>query len=566
MMATAEMTGADAICRILKDRGVRYVFGVPGNTEVPLLDALASDPDLEYISAVHESASIAMADGYARASGKVGVVLVHTAPGTANIVGGLYNAFNAGSPVVVLAGMQDSRLPWSDAFLDSDLLPMVSQHTKSREWVARAEDLAGALDRALREAAAPPAGPVFLAVPRDLQAQAEVAGGLPVRSLEEPVCDRADAKALSRAAQLLADAERPAIMAGHALPDADAIDELAELAELIGAPVYTTAQVPRLIFPSSHPLYFSRVPPIGFSLPGLDGPADVLLAVGSRLCKQLFHVEGPLIPSATTLIQIDHNPQGLATDCQAEVSLAASPRGALADLTAEVSRIMSPAQRQRSRDRLERLKDLREQVRAAREADFSREWDEQPIRPSRAIREIAAALPQASVVVDEAVMLTSYVESIMEFSEPGSYFSSNACLGWGLPASMGVALGTSRHPVVALIGDGSALFGLQGLWTAARYRIPAVLVVLNNRGYAAIKWAMAMYPERQCAEDADLGCNLGDVDFTLLAQAFGISARRIDDAAEIGPALRSAAETGQPMLLDIPLDPSDVGYGLPGLR
>ena len=230
-----------------------------------------------------------------------------------------------------------------------------------------------------------------------------------------------------------------------------------------------------------------------------------------------------------------------------------------------MSAIMSPAQRRRSRDRLERLKSVREQARAAREADFSREWDDVPVRPSRAIREIAAALPQGSVVVDEAVMLTSYVESIMEFSEPGSYFSSNACLGWGLPASLGVALGTSRRPVVALVGDGSALFGLQGLWTAARYRIPVVLVVLNNQGYAAIKWALGMYPERRCADDADLGCDLGEVDFSRLAQAFGISARRIDDAAEVGPALKSAASAGQPVLLDIGLDPRDVGYGLPSL-
>ena len=254
------MTGAEVICRVLRDSGVRYVFGVPGNTEVPLLDALARDPDLEYISAIHESVSIAMADGYARASGKLGVVLVHTAPGTANVVGGLYNAFIAGSPIVVLAGMQDSRLPWSDAFLDSDLLPMVSQHTKSREWVARSDDLADALDRALKAATAPPAGPAFLAVPRDLQAQAGATEGLPAGRPEQPSCGRADEGALSRAAQLLADAECPAIMAGHQVPDDDAVAELAGLAELVGAPVYTTAQVPRLIFPSSHPLYFSRVP------------------------------------------------------------------------------------------------------------------------------------------------------------------------------------------------------------------------------------------------------------------------------------------------------------------
>ncbi len=243
----------------------------------------------------------------------------------------------------------------------------------------------------------------------------------------------------------------------------------------------------------------------------------------------------------------------------------ASPKTALAELTSEVGRLMSPGQREASRRRFEKLKSARAQARAARERDFEKDWDAVPLRPSRAIKEVARALPPGSVVVDEAVMLTTYIEYIMEFSEPGSYFSSNACLGWGLPASLGVSLAASRRPVVALVGDGSALFGLQALWTAAKYQIPVVVVVLNNRGYAAIKWAFAMYPERASGAGADLGYDLGEVDFLQLAQAFGISAQRIDDSAQIGPALEKAIGVGKPTLLDIVVDPRDVGYGLPSL-
>ncbi len=133
-----ELRGAEVVCQMLKDEGVKYVFGVPGNTEIPLLDALAQTPEITYISAIHESVSMGMADGYARASGNVGVVLVHTTPGTAYIIGNLYNAYNAGTPIVVLAGQQDSRLQWSEPLLDSDLLPMVSQFTKDRWWVGHA--------------------------------------------------------------------------------------------------------------------------------------------------------------------------------------------------------------------------------------------------------------------------------------------------------------------------------------------------------------------------------------------------------------------------------------------
>ena len=162
-----EITGAELICRILKDEDVKYVFGVPGNSEVPLLDALAGTEELKYISAIHESVSMGMADGYARASGDVGVVLVHTTPGTANIIGNLSNAYDAGTPIVVIAGQQDSRLQWLDPLLDSDLSPMVSQHTKNRWWVGRAQDIPKALDRAFREATTPPTGPVFVVIPRE---------------------------------------------------------------------------------------------------------------------------------------------------------------------------------------------------------------------------------------------------------------------------------------------------------------------------------------------------------------------------------------------------------------
>ena len=560
------MTGAEVICRILGEEGVEYVFGVPGNTEVPLLDALARTPGIRFISAVHESVSVGMADGYARASGKPGIVLVHTAPGTANAIGNLYNAYNAGTPLIVMAGQQDSRFQWADPFLDADLLPMVSQFTKERWWVGHAEDIPKALDRAFKEATTPPMGPVFLAIPRDLQAQEIDYGPASPRARRVPMSIRPDRDCLEKAAQLLASAEQPAIMAGHQVPDAGAIAELAALAEMLGAPVFTTAQVPKLIFPSSHPLYYSRVPPMGFSLPGLDGPADALLAIGSGLFKQLFSVPAPLLPPSTKLIHLDVDPQAVGRDCAAEVALVADPKIAIAELTDEVGRLMSPDRAAKSRKRFDRLKAARDQARAAREEDFAKDRDAVPIRPSRALKEISDALPDDAVVVDEAVMLTSYVEYVFEFSRPGSYFSANACLGWGLAASMGTALAASGRPVVALVGDGSALFGVQALWTASRYRIPVVMVVLNNAGFAAIKWAFSMYDGKGLPDGVDLGCELGDVDFPGLAQAFGIQARRIEEPAAIGPAVAEAVRAESPVLLDIALDPTDVGYGIPSLR
>jgi benzoylformate decarboxylase len=376
---------------------------------------------------------------------------------------------------------------------------------------------------------------------------------------------RPDREYLKKAAQLLVAAKQPAILAGSQVPSDDAIAELTELAEILGAPVFTTGLVPTFIFPTNHPLYYGRVPPIGFGLPGLDSPADVLVAVGSKLFKQLFYIEGPIIPPSTKLIHIDHDPKMLSRECPAEVALVGSPKAILTELATEVNRLMSPRQRQKSQQRFKKLQKGHDQAKAACEADFKKERNDVPMRPSRAIKEIANALPPGSVVVDEAVMLTSYVASIMEFTKPGSYFCSITCLGWGLPASLGVGLANSGKPVVALVGDGSALFGIQALWSAAKYKIPVIVVVLNNRGYAAVKWGLASYPDRKSTEGADLGYELGNVDFPKLAQSFGVNGQRIEKPGEIGPALRKAIRARKPTLIDLIVDPGDVGYGMPRL-
>ncbi|MFC1963147.1 thiamine pyrophosphate-binding protein [Chloroflexota bacterium] len=555
-----EMTGAEIICRILKNEGVRYLFGVPGYTEVPLLHTLARISGIRYISAAHESVSVGMADGYARASGQVGIVLVHTTPGAANIIGNLYNAYNAGTPLMVIAGLQDSRLQWGDPSLDSDLLPMVTQYTKSRWRVSRAEDIARALHRALKEAITPPTGPVFLSVPRDLQSQSVSLDESSLRRIIVPVEVVPGRELLKEAAQLLADASKPAIFAGHAVPDAGAIPELVNLAEELASPVYTSSQVSKLIFPTNHPLYYGKVGMTSASMLQMSGSADVLLVLGSNVFKQIDYADTPLIAPTTKVIQVDLDPQGLGKYCPTEVAIVASPKHALGELATEISQLMSTDQRRKCHQRLKQLENARREAKVTQDREFKKDWEVLPIRPWRAIKDIAAVLPSSTVVVDEAVMLTSYVSNIMEFTEPGSYFNCNAYLGWGLPASLGVALGTTRRPVVAIIGDGSALFGLQAMWTATKYQIPVIMLVLNNHGYAAIRWSLMMYGKMMSEEVNTTDYDLGEVNISKLAAAFDIDTWQIERPAEIRPALEKAIALNKPALLEIMVDPKDLGY------
>lgn len=256
--------------------------------------------------------------------------------------------------------------------------------------------------------------------------------------------------------------------------------------------------------------------------------------------------------------------QGLSKDSPVEVPILASPKAALRELTKMLERSMSADQRQKCRERGEQLKKARAEARAVQQIDFHKNWDKVPISPARVVKEVASLLPPEGVVIDESVMLTSYVESIFQFPRTGSYFASNGSLGWGLSAALGVALGTSRRPVVALVGDGSAQFGIQTLWTAAKYQCPVVMVILNNKSYNAIKWGYSMYPHRSSRED--LGCDLGDVNFPLIAQAFGVAGERVTEPNRIRPALERALSQAKPVLIDIMVDPSDVGYGLPSLQ
>jgi benzoylformate decarboxylase len=300
-------------------------------------------------------------------------------------------------------------------------------------------------------------------------------------------------------------------------------------------------------------------------LAGLDGPADVVLAIGSYLFKQILYMPGALLPAGMKFIQLDLDPGGLARDCPADIALLASPKTALAELADEIEGMLSDAQREAARQRFDRLKRGREEAREAREVQFKELRDAVPIHPSRAVSDIVAALPKGTIIVDEAVMLTTYIEYLYESPDVSSYFSSNACLGWGLPAALGVSLAAPGRPVVALIGDGATLFGIQALWTAARYELPVVFVVLNNSGFNAIKWAFAAYPFKTCGPDADLGCDLGNVDFPGVAKAFGVDGERVEQPGEVRPAFERAIGAKKPALLDLILDPKDVGCGLPRL-
>ncbi len=550
-----------ALLEALRAEGVGHLFGNPGSTEVPMLDALVDYPDIEYVLTAHEHVAICMADGFARSTGRPAVASVHATPGVANSLGGLFNARATNTPLVLLAGQPDSRILMRRPFLASDLVETVRQHTKWAWQVQRAEELIPALRRAFKVATQPPAGPVLLALPRDAMysdVEFDVTSYRPQRISRRL---RPDADDVRRAAELIVGARTPVLLAGNEAARSGAIEQLVELAELIGARVYSEHNVTDMHFPSQHPLYLGGNSfGTGIFKEWLK-EADVLVAVGCDLFMESAYDPEPIIPPGCQVIQVNLDPEDLGRIYPAVVAMVADPALAAGELVASVRERLSEEDAQRIASRRSDVHGLRRQrddtLARLREAEWSRE----PIRATRVYAELRQAMAPGDVLVDEAISMAQYLYDFFELTEPGTLFSSKpGHLGWGLPAALGVKLAQPDRRVVAAVGDGSAMFAIQALWTAQRYQIDITLLVFNNRGYIAEKDHLRNFAGRALETGIYIGAELGDVDFAAIAAGFGVAGERVLDPDQIAPALARSFASSGPYVLDVRIDPTDAGY------
>jgi len=558
---TAKRTGAQIIWDVLKDEEVEYIFGVPGSTETPLITSMGRAPEIKYILSAHESVSAGMADGYARTNGKLGVVMVHTAPGVANVVGNLYNAYRAGTPLLFIVGQQDATLENRDPRLDIDLQPMVSEISKGYWKVNRIQDLPVILSRAIKEANTLPKGPVFVVVPGDIQREIGELDIIPAQSRRPAMNVRPDAQAIKQAAMVLVEAKGPVILANHEVPDADAIPELVKLSETIGAAVFVMEEM-RLTFPTNHPLYYGYAPCLCDAYRQICANADVVLALGKDVFTLFDYQPTPFINPETKLIHIDIDPSGLAKTYPTDISLVGNLKIALDEIIAGIVSRISPERKEELAQRARELAATRSKMRSDEADKYNPHLDDVPISSWRAFKEIAAVMPPDGAVILECPILMRYATKHFQFNERGIYYNSAAYLGWGIPGALGTCLATQNRPVMAVVGDGSALFGIQALWTAARYDLPVVTVVLNNAGYGAIRGFAELYAMATQQSIDVTTFDIGDPHIDRQAEAYGIEARRVEDPAALKGALEWAADLGRPAVVEIMVDPTDVGIQL----
>lgn len=551
------MLGIEILLEILASAGVSTIFGNPGSTELPLNEALATDSRFQYILGLHELPLTAMADGFAMASNSLGVASVHISCGLGNAMGMLYNAFIAGTPLLLLAGQQDRRLRLGEPVLEGDTVSVARPWTKWTYEVQRVEDMAQAVRRAVQTALTPPTGPVFLSLPVDVQLENNETPDLSSPSIPDRRT-RPPLEALKSAAEKLVQAQNPAILAGSRVTESNAIPELVRLAELLGAPVMAEQQTShaRLPMPAGHPLYAGTLPLWSPEIRQRLEPFDVILAVGLNVLRlYIYHQPECPIPESISLIQLDSNPREIAKNYPVDIGLLGDPKAGLEELAQLCREKQSGEQVLAARKRTDEHAAWRLAKKDALLAEIESEAARRPMTGKAFMGALSSGLPPDAVVVEEAATThQNILEKLGVMKDPAGYLAHRGwALGWGLGSAIGVKLAWPDRPVVALLGDGASLYGIQGLWTAARHRIPVTFIIANNAQYKILKVSggVMKLPRLERYDYPNMDLVGPEIDFCGLARSFGVDARRITEPDALCEQVRGSSDRSEPILLDV---------------
>ena len=544
------MLGSHALLSLLVDEGVSHLFGNPGTTELPLMAALPDFPQIEYVLGAQEAAVVAMADGYARASGRLAACNLHVAPGLGNAVGSLFNASWIGSPLIVTAGQHPVGHGLTEPMLYAPLEPMARPHVKWAVEATRLEDLPRIVRRAAKIALAPPTGPVFISLPGNVLTD-DIELDLGRRNRVEARTRPADAVLDALAGRLLA-ARRPVMVVGREVNTRSALAEAAELAELLGAGVYQDTVPTAAPFVSAHPCYLGTLSRNQREVAGRLGAFDLLLCLGTDVLR--MSVPGPApLPPGMPVVQVGERSADLAKNHPTELAVQADVRETLAALNDRLCARRPAGYEAAAR---QRIAELRLRNWSAARAAFIRSLGsraERPIHPDHLMRVLSETLPGDAVVVDEGLTSSLALPRLWPYRDERSYYGlASGGIGFAVAGAVGIRLAVPDRPVVAVIGDGSALYNIQALWTAAHLRLPMVYVIANNRGYRILKQRV----RAGHGVERFVGMDFDDppVDFAGLAAAMGVRSRRVAEPDDIAPALEEAIARAGPTLLDVLVD------------
>lgn len=544
-------TGANILLDVLESEDCEYIFGNPGTTELPLIDALVDRPRLHYVLGLQEATVVAMADGYAQASGKPGFVNLHTAGGLGHGLGNLLNASTSGTPLVVTAGQQDSRHAITDPLLQGDLVSIARPACKWSAEITSPDQIAILTHRAFQDSRATPRGPVFLSLPMDvMEATSQVS--IPETS---HVDRRPVAGSLQELAVELTNVTpgRVAIIAGDEISNHDAYKEVVRLAELLAAPVFGSSWPAHIPYPTSHYLWQGNLPTRAVDIATALEDFDCVFALGGKSFITILYSEASALPAGCELFQLSVDGRDLGRTFPSKLSVVGDIELSLNVLNGMIEKRIAPLS-----EKYEQARNAARTAFTARKAALASRadmlLDVTPIHPLVAARNLATSIG-ATPIVDEAIATASHLRAFLNNSSTRQYsFLRGGALGWGMPASVGFSLGLGRQPVVSLVGDGAAMYSPQALWTAANEDLPVTFIVINNREYNVLKNFMRAQPHYLSATTGEfIGMDLTNplVDFQGLAQSMGVPASQVTRADEITDRVAEAIASCRPNLIEI---------------
>ncbi len=520
-MATVREVSFDLLRRL----GTTTIFGNPGSTELPFLKDFPED--FTYVLGLQEATVLGMAEGYAQGTGRAALVNLHTAPGLGNAMGALVTAHHNKTPLLVTAGQQDRRHLALEPLLAGRLVELAKPYVKRSHEPARAQDVPGEIQRAYHTAMQHPRGPVFLSIPMDdWDAGAEPPPGREVSYRTVP-----DPEELAKVASILREAREPAIVVGAGVDRAGAFHDAVALAGRLRAPVWHDP-VPALAgFPQDHQLFRGHLAFTQRQVAEQLSGHDVVLALGAPVFLYYPYVPGPTVEEGTRVVQVTEDPEEAARAAvgYSVVGDVGAAIRALTELLPEAEHPMPPAPE-------------RPPVPEATT----------PISVEYVMHKISEALPEGAAIFDESISSKAKLHRYIRPNQPGGYHTSSAGgLGFAMPASVGFKLARPERPVACIIGDGSSMYSIQALWSAARYGADVAFIVVNNSGYSILKG----FRDVLGAGEKVPGLDVPEIDIASVARGFGVEGEVVEKAETLGPAVERALGAGRPYLLDVVVDP-----------
>lgn len=548
-MAIEKMTGRQAFIKLLLDEGVTHMFGNPGTTELAIMEAVPQFPELTYVLGLQESIVVGMADGFARASGKLTACNLHCAPGLGHAMGAIYSAKFSGSPIIITAGQYEVGYGLQEPLLYDDLVPIAAPLVKWSFEVTRIEDLPRVIRRAAKIAMTAPTGPVFISLPGSvLDEEAEIDFGFPTRV--DSAMRPSDAT-IKQLAERLLQAKKPVMIAGREIANQDVFAEACELAELLGAAVYQESVPYNARYPNTHPTCMGDLTRNQKRVRQTLEAYDLLLCLGADLLRMSPKSDVEPLPPELPVMHITERDWELGKNYPTEFAIRANVKETLQALLPVLRAMRSKQYTELADARLADMTTRNWSANAAKvRQDVEASAAAMPIDQRYLVKQLVDVLPKDVIVVDETLTAAPAIGAMLPADNPHAYYGlASGGLGFGMPGAVGVSLAQPDRPVVATIGDGSSMYGIQALWTAAHLKLPITYVIINNRSYRIIKERL----QAMRGTDQFVAMDMNDpaIDFVAVAEGLGMNAVRITDPARLTETLKAAIASGVPNLVEV---------------